>query len=108
MRVSASRPAKDPHSELTLHFVNYNRQEPAERKSAGSGIVDEKPIAARGVTADVRLPSATRAAKVLAISPESSGAVELKFSSGGGRVKFEMPEFLVYGVARIMLAEEKP
>jgi hypothetical protein len=108
VRVSASRPAKGARDEITLHFVNYNRHEPAEPKSAGSGIVDEKPIAARGVAADLLLPPATRAVKVLAISPEWPEPVECKIVNGGGRVKFEMPEFLVYGVARVMLAEQKP
>jgi hypothetical protein len=108
VRVSASRPAKEPRGEITLHFVNYNRQEPAEPKSAGRGIVDERPIAARGVAADLRLPHATRATKVLAFSPESPEPVECKFTSSGRRVKFEMPEFLVYGVARVMLVEARP
>ena len=46
VRVSASRPAAG--GELTVHFVNYNRQEPKEPRSAGSGIADEKPLAGRG------------------------------------------------------------
>jgi hypothetical protein len=108
VRVSASRPAKNERDEITLHFVNYNREEPAQKRSAGRGIVDEKPIAVRGVVADLRLPPGTRAMKVLAFSPESPEPVECKLKSGGGRVRFEMPEFLVYGVARVMLAEEKP
>ena len=49
VRVSTSRPADS--AELTLHFVNYNREEPARRKDGkpgtGRGITDEKPIATR-------------------------------------------------------------
>ncbi|MEW6156717.1 MAG: hypothetical protein AB1813_04755, partial [Verrucomicrobiota bacterium] len=44
VRVSASRPATG--GELTLHFVNYNRAEPADKSQRGSGIKDEKPLAA--------------------------------------------------------------
>src|SRR5947209_3455686 len=41
VRVSASQPAAG--GQLHLHFVNYNREEPAKPKSPGSGIQDEKP-----------------------------------------------------------------
>jgi hypothetical protein len=38
VRVSASRPAQG--DEVTLHFVNYNRKEPKEKRGAGRGIVE--------------------------------------------------------------------
>ncbi len=49
--------------------------------------------------------SASRPAK------NARGEITLHFvnyTSSAGRAKFEMPEFLVYGVARVMLAAEKP
>jgi hypothetical protein len=106
VRVSASRPAKNRRNEITLHFVNYNRTEPAQPRSAGRGIADENPIAVRGVAADLRLPSGMRVIKVATISPESPDPLECKFTATAGRVRFEMPEFLVYGVARVMLEKE--
>jgi hypothetical protein len=54
VRVSASRPADG--KELTLHFVNYNREEPADKKSAGKTIRDERPIATKPFAADLLLP----------------------------------------------------
>jgi len=115
VRVSASVPASAAGgdsdrrlSELTLHFVNYNRTEPAQRRSPGSGIVDEKPIAARGVKADLPISPGQRVTKVVAISPESPEPVECKFTVSGSRLKFEMPEFLVYGVARVLFEQVKP
>jgi hypothetical protein len=105
VRVSASRPAKG--DELTVHFVNYNRTEPegqtSETPSAGSGIVDEKPLAVSGVTADVVLPAGFRAGSVDFVTPEQSAAIRLEAAQSGGRLKFSLPEFLVYGVARIQL-----
>src|SRR5262249_28734020 len=47
VRVSASQPVRG--GEVTLHFVNYNRLEPKEKRSAGRGAEDENPIAAEGV-----------------------------------------------------------
>ena len=47
VRVSASRPAAG--GEVTVHFVNYDRTEPKEKRSAGSGIVDERPRPVSGI-----------------------------------------------------------
>jgi len=105
VRVSASRPAK--RNEVDLHFVNYNRTEPAEKKSAGTGIKDEKPIAVSGVKADFVLPVGFVATKVTAISPEAPEPVILLFETKDGRVTFAVPEFLVYAVARIELKPKK-
>ena len=102
VRVSAGRPAAG--SELTVHFVNYNREEPAQKRSAGGGIKDEKPIAAEGVKADVVLPAGGRVRRVLFLTPEEPKAVELKAEVKDGRVRFAVPRFLVYGVVRVELA----
>ena len=99
-RRSASRRAGPPRaSELTVHFVNYNRHEPAKKRSAGTGIADERPRPVSGIEADLRLPPGTRAIGIEALSPEHPGPRELRFESAAGRVRFTMPEFLVYGVA---------
>jgi hypothetical protein len=102
VRVSISRPSGEGN-ELDVHFVNYNRDEPKGERNAGSGIVDEKPIAVRGIKADVRIPAGYRVSRIEAITPEGTGPEPIKFESKGGRVKFSMPEFLVYGVARLRL-----
>jgi hypothetical protein len=87
--------------------VNYNREEPPKGKdgkpSAGGGIRDEKPIAVKGVAADVVLPAGFRVAAMEAMTPESPEPVAIEFQNQGGRARFTMPEFLVYGVARIRL-----
>lgn len=102
VRVSVSRPAGEGN-ELDVHFVNYNREEPKEKKSPGRGIVDEKPIAVRGIKASVRVPSGYRVSRIEAITPEGTGPEPLKFDAAPGSVRFTMPEFLVYGVARLRL-----
>jgi hypothetical protein len=101
VRVSASRPSRG--NDLIVHFVNYNRDEPAQKRSAGRGIVDEKPIAVEDVKADVLLPMGFRAGKVLALAPEQSDPVELTAESKDGRVRFTVPKFLVYSAVRIQL-----
>ncbi|HCD03488.1 MAG TPA: hypothetical protein DER64_23490, partial [Planctomycetaceae bacterium] len=87
------------------HLVNYNRTEPPRggdgKPSAGGGIKDEKPIAVTGVTADVLLPEGLDVGVVEALSPEKTGAVKLKFSRTGRRVRFTVPGFLVYCVVRL-------
>jgi dienelactone hydrolase len=103
VRVSANRPAVG--NEITLHFVNYNREEPKAKRSAGSGLKDEKPIAVEGVAADFVLPKGMKAARVLASSPEAPDFVEVKYTTKEGRVRFTVPKFLVYSVVRVLLAK---
>jgi hypothetical protein len=104
VRVAASRPAQG--DEIDLHFVNYNRTEPPEKKSAGGGIKDEKPIAVSAIKADFVLPPGGSARQLTVITPESPEPVTLAFALENGRVTFTMPEFLVYAVARIELERE--
>jgi hypothetical protein len=104
VRVSASRPKVG--NEITLHFVNYNREEPKEKKSGGRGIQDEKPIAAEGVTVDFVLPKGATLARVTASSPEEPDAVVVRHALKDGRVQFTMPTFLVYAIARIEFKKE--
>jgi len=103
VRVSASVPPAG--GEITLHFVNYNRTEPAKPRDPGSGIKDEKPIAADAVEVDFVLPVGVKPATVRVASPESPDAVEVKFTTADGRVRFTVPKFLVYSIARIETAK---
>ncbi len=100
VRVSASVPAAG--GELTLHFVNYDRDEPKEPRSPGGGIKDEKPRAADGVKADVRLPLGKTVAAVRVATPEAE-TVAVPFEARDGRLRFTVPRFLVYAVARVEL-----
>jgi hypothetical protein len=104
VRVSASRPSRDDH-ELDIHFVNYNRIEPARqadgKPSAGAGAQDEKPIPVNDLRADLRLPSGRTPVSVSVIAPEQPEPKPVAFEFAEGRLRFTMPEFLVYGIARI-------
>ena len=117
VRVSVSRPAIG--NEITLHFVNYNRQEPSDKHASGHGIKDEKPISAPSCDVDFVLPPAPtppglrpsstaamldrkeRIRRVEFLTPEQDQPSELKFEQTAGRLHFRIPGFLVYGVARI-------
>ena len=104
VRVSASVPAKG--GELDLHFVNYNREEPpkdaAGNPSPGSGIAEEKPIAVKEISADVLIPSGSEVLGIEFITPEQPEPRAIEFTVQG-HLKFKLPEFLVYGVARVKL-----
>jgi hypothetical protein len=104
LRVSASRPAGDER-EWDLHFVNYNRVEPPRsadgRPSPGGGAQDEKPIAAKGIRAALRVPGGRRVVAVEVISPERPEGVAAPFEMEKGAVRFTVEEVLVYAVARV-------
>jgi hypothetical protein len=104
VRVAASRPEKGEN--LTIHFVNYNREEPPYgrdgKPSAGSGIKDEKPIAVSGVEADLLLPENFQAADVKFYTPEKTEAIRVEWKQTDRRLKLLVPEFLVYGIVDIV------
>ena len=104
VRVSASRPAAGAER-LHVHFVNYNRQEPKEKHSAGGGIVDEKPLAAPDIPCDLVLPAGKKSVKVSAVTPEAPEPRELTATLANGRLQFTVPGFLVYSVVQIELAD---
>lgn len=106
VRVSASRPAT--RDDMTLHFVNYNRREPEQKKSAGRGYIDDNPIAVEKVAADVQVPAGSRVATIEFLTPEDPTAVQLKFDVQEGRVRFTVPKFLVYGIAKVQLERVAP
>jgi hypothetical protein len=99
VRVSVSRPAVG--NEITLHLVNYNREEPTDKKNRGSGIKDEKPIAAAPGRADIKLAPGFRVSRIEFLTPEAEQPRVLNFEQAGGRLRFPVPDFLVYGVVRI-------
>jgi hypothetical protein len=104
VRVSASQPASTD-GELDLHFVNYNRAElprgPDGQPNLGAGIKDEKPLAVSGIVADVVLPAGANLISVRFLAPEQHDEQTVKATVKDGRLQFDVPEFLVYGVARI-------
>jgi hypothetical protein len=99
VRISASKPRKG--NEITLHFVNYNRKEPKGKANAGRGYVDDNPIAAEGVKVDFQVPAGRRVVRVEALTPEEPMPLALKTEIQAGRLRFTMPRFLVYGIARV-------
>ena len=99
--VRASLTKHPDRAEFALHLVNYNRVEPATKRSAGGGIQDEKPIAVNGVRVDLRLPTETAFTSVEFQSPEQPEPTKIPFEIVNGRIQCVVPEFLVYGVVRI-------
>jgi hypothetical protein len=107
VRVSATRPAETT-DEIDLHLVSYDRQEPPRGSdgspSPGAGIADERPKGAKGIRADILLPQGTTVAAIRFLTPEREEEATLAdFRVRSGRVEFPVPEFLVYGVVRILL-----
>ena len=103
VRVSASRPVHG--EEITLHFVNYNREEPLDKRNPGAGIKDEKPIATPSAQADLQLPPGRRVRRIEFLTPEVEQPNALPFEQSGTRVRFRLPTFLVYGVVRVQLSK---
>jgi hypothetical protein len=102
VRVSASRPHE--LDELTFHFVNYNREERPDN-SMGSEIEDEKPLVTPWFPIDVNLPARRSVARVEFLTPESKLPQVLPYQQERGRLKLEIPPFLVYSVLRVYLDE---
>lgn len=99
VRVSASKPAQG--EALHLHFVNYNREEPAEKRSPGGGIQDEKPLATPNIKCDVMLPKDWKTVAARWFTPEQNEPVTIAVETKAGRATFEIPPFLVYGFCEL-------
>ncbi len=104
VRVSASRPAGS-EGEIDVHLVNYDHTElppgPDRKPLQGNGIADEKPLAVSGIAADVVLPAGATLRSVQFLTPEQAEPKSVEAKVIDGRVRFTVPEFLVYGVVRI-------
>jgi hypothetical protein len=105
VRLSVSQPASG--KEITLHFVNYNRQEPSDKNNRGQGIADEKPMPAPESAADFKLPPHVRVQRVEFLTPENEQAQAIEFKQTDQLLRFRVPQFLVYGVIRVQLSEVK-
>ncbi|MEE2946837.1 MAG: beta-galactosidase [Verrucomicrobiota bacterium] len=102
VRVSASRPATG--DALHLHLVNYNRTEPSQAKSPGSGIQDENPISVKEFLCAVPIPAGYRLKDIRLFTPEKKNPVEVPSDvRETGIVYFTIPEFLVYAVVELSL-----
>src|SRR5207244_1586727 len=99
-RVSASRPGSEPDApagnEITLHFVNYNREEPTDKRSRGSGIRDEKPVAAPPCQVDLKLPENAKVGRAVPARRGAPGETRPPTNNAGlsrvRRVEFLTPE----------------
>jgi len=99
VRVSANKPAEG--NELDLHLVNYNRIEPEKKRSGGRGIAEEKPITVEAFGVDLRLPAGLVVRRATWITPEQPDGTPVSFSVNEGRLRCDVPQFLVYGVLRL-------
>ena len=105
VRVSLTRPAAGAN-ELDVQLVNYNRIEPRAPKSAGGGIATELPLATvAAIRCSVLVPQGKRVTALNLSTPETPDPRRLDFKEVAGAVEFQVPEFLVYGLIRIELAD---
>jgi hypothetical protein len=103
VRIAANRPAESDN--LTLHLVNYNREEPAKKHSPGGGLKDEKPIAAPAIDIDFVLPAGCQVQSVEVMTPEDAAPVKLAFELASGRLRLTVPEFLVYSLVHVRMKQ---
>jgi len=106
VRVSVSIPAAA--QEWTVHLVNYNRVEPKIPNLAPRNTAGEMPIAVEGIEVDLAFPAGKKLAGVEFLSPEDPEPKRLKAQLVDGRLKFTVPVFLVYGVARVKFVVPPP
>ena len=102
VRVSANKPAGG--GEIDLHFVNYNRVELPRingRPNLGRGAADENPIPVGGIEVNFAIPEGQKVLGVEVLEPEQQKPQKIRFKRKGNRIKFSMPVFRVYSVARI-------
>jgi hypothetical protein len=103
VRASLSRPAEG--NALHLHLVNYNRTEPETKRSPGGGIADEKPIATPTIACEIVVPGEWKSASARLLTPELEQPQALKAELVSGRLRFDVPSVLVYGVVELRPAQ---
>lgn len=87
---------------ILLHLVNYLRDE-AGGKARNKDSADERPLPQKDIAVDLRLSDGQTVAAVTLLSPDGADAQNLSFKQEAGRLKFTVPEVLVYGVVQIDL-----
>ena len=65
--------------------------------------MDEKPLPVEAINVDLQLPAGVAAGKVRMATPENDALVELPAALKDGRLRFTVPRFLVYAIARVEL-----
>lgn len=87
---------------VVLHLVNYNRDESPSKQLQGPEL--ERPLAAKNVRINLRLPPSRKAASVKLHTPDDTITRKLSFEqSHKNRVEFQVPSLRVYAVIAIDL-----
>jgi hypothetical protein len=85
-----------------LHLVNYDRDEVGTTKAdKAKKPENERPRAVKDIAVDLKLPADRKVTALKMHSPESATPLEIPFEQSAGRVKFRVPEVLVYGVVEL-------
>lgn len=88
---------------VTLHLVNFNRDESPDKQLTGPEL--ERPLPAENVRVDFRLPQGSRVAAVRLHTPELQSPMTIPFQLLGpaeqGRIRISVPRFNVYAVVAI-------
>ena len=92
VRVHAWRP--EQIDALVLHWINYRQDEDS---------VVEIPLPTGPIQVDCAVPDGRSIDRVEWLYPEMRAAVELEYSAGQGRVRFEIPTLIVYGMGVLYL-----
>jgi hypothetical protein len=88
---------------LLLHLVNYDRDETPIKGVKGPAL--ERPKAANNIAIDLRLPKGRTVKSIEIRSPDNKTSSLIQFTGQPGRVKFNVPSLLVYGVVVVRLEE---
>ena len=92
VRVHAWRP--EQVDALVLHWINYRQDEDS---------AVEIPLPTGLIQVDCAVPAGRSIDRVEWLYPEMRAAVELEYSAGQGRVRFEIPTLIVYGMGVLYL-----
>ena len=92
VRVHAWRP--EQVDALVLHWINYRQDEDS---------AVEIPLPTGPIQVDCAVPDGRSIDRVEWLYPEMRAAVELEYSAGQGRVRFEIPTLIVYGMGVLYL-----
>jgi hypothetical protein len=88
---------RQPRREF-VHLVNYDHREGA---GGTSNVEREAPIATAPVDVDLPLAKDHQVRRVTFLDPDAESSRSLPFRAESGRLRFQTPQFLVYGVCVI-------